>query len=91
MSAGNFFPTLVLNRNAFVWGVQKSEYEAISVLEEAMTSDAALLLVQPDPGSALKNNPSGLLLQSLLSPGRELRIFSAILVIMASMAKEWDE
>lgn len=55
LSAGNFFLTLDLNRNAFDCGVQNSEYEAISVLEEAkMRSDAALLLVQPDRGSALK-------------------------------------
>lgn len=67
-----FFLTLVLSRNAFDWGLQKSEYEAISVSEEAKTrSDAALLLVQPDPGSPLKNKPSGLLLDSLYF-GRKL-------------------
>lgn len=50
-----FFSNLSLNRNAFDWGVQKSEYKAIAVLEEAKTrSDGALLLVPPDHGSALK-------------------------------------
>lgn len=70
MSAGNFFLTLALNRNAFDWCVQKSEYEAISVLEEAKTrSDAALLLLQPDRVSALNSKSLGLFFkQSLLWP-----------------------
>lgn len=66
MSAGNLFLTLVLNRNAFGWDIQKSEYEAISVLEEAKMRKVMLpyCWFSPIVGQHLKNKASDLLFNS---------------------------